>query len=168
MEGSETTKWGLLSQVSKCFKWINVTFFTHAPCGSMGQQMDFLPTVPGGGTMDLQMDFFFSFSFISFSTPPTLGVGWDCTVLYCIVLYCTVLYCIVLYYTVLYCIVLYCTVLYCTVLYCTVLYCTVLYCTVLLCTVLYCTVLYCKKKYSTPPKKNPPPKKITPTPKKNK
>ena len=44
MEGSETTKWGLLSQVSKCFKWINVTFFTHAPCGSMGQQMDFLPT----------------------------------------------------------------------------------------------------------------------------
>ena len=81
--------------------------------------------VPGGGTVGLLMDFFFSFS-VSFSssTPPTLGVGWDCTVL------CTVLYCIVLYCTVLYCTVLYCTVLYCTVLYYTVLYCIVLYCTV--------------------------------------
>ena len=122
----------------------------------------FLPTVPRGGTVGLQMDFFFSFSFISFSTPPILGVGWDCTVLYC-VLYCTVLYWIVLYCTVLYCIVLYCTVLYCIVLYCTVLYCTILYCTGLYCTVLYCTVK--KKKKSHPPqKKNHPPKKITPTP----
>ena len=100
----------------------------------------FLPTVPKGGTVGLQMDFFFSsfsFSFSSF-TPPTFGCKDDLSV-------CTVLYC-VLYFTdstVLYCTVLYCTVLYCTVLYCTVLYCTVLYCTVLYCTVLYCTVLYC-------------------------
>ena len=59
----------------------------------------FLPTVPRGGTVGQQMDFFSSFS----STPPTLGVGWDCTVLYCTVLYCTVLYCTVLYCTVPYC-----------------------------------------------------------------
>ena len=118
----------------------------------------FYPRSPEGGTMDLQMDFFFSFSFISFSTPPTLGVGWDCTVLYC------VLYCIVLYCTVLYCIVLYCTVLYCIVLYCTVLYCIVLYCTVLYCTALYCTVLYCEKKKNPTPQKKIPPKKNHPHP----
>ena len=118
----------------------------------------FLPMVPGGGTVGLQMDFLFSFSSSS-STPPTLGVGWDCTVL-CTVLYCIVLYCTVLYCTVLYCTVLYCIVLYCTVLYCTVLYCTVLYYTVLCCTVLYCTVPYCKKKKKKKKKNHaPPPKK---------
>ena len=105
-------------------------------------QCMFLPTVPGGGTVGLQMDFFSSSSF----TPPEWGTAnttcpcgegeggihpTPTTVL------CTVLYC---------------TVLYCTVLYCTVLYCTVLYCTVLYCIVLYSTVLFLKK--SPPQKKN--------------
>ena len=100
----------------------------------------FLPTVPGGGTVGLQMA---SFSSSSSSTPPNWrrrrrrrrrrrNISYS--------YYCTV----------------YCTVLYCTVLYCTVLYCTVLYCTVLY-TVQYCTV---KKNHPHPPKKNhPPPQK---------
>ena len=29
MEGSETTKWDILPQLSKCFKWINVIFFRY-------------------------------------------------------------------------------------------------------------------------------------------
>ena len=71
--------------------------------------VSFLPTVPGGGTMGLQMDFFCSsYSSSSSSTPPTWGTAkttcpcgeggihpTPTTVLYCIVLYCTVQYCTV-------------------------------------------------------------------------
>ena len=107
---------------------------------SSSSSVTFLPMVPGGGTVGLQMDFFFfSFSFSSFSsfTPPTFGCKDNLSM-------CTVLYCV-----------LYCTVQYSTVLYCNVLYCTVLYCTVLYCTVQYYTVLY--KNTPPPPKKKIPP-----------
>ena len=131
---------------------IRITNFEKSYLNKVSEQIFllFLPMVPGGGTVGLQMDFFFSFSFFSFSHPTNFG-GW--VGLYC-VLYCTVLYCIVLYCTVLYCIVLYCTVLYCIVLYCTVLYCTVLYCTV--------------QKIHPPKKNNPPSKKKNPPPPKKK
>ena len=42
---------------------------------NMGLQVDFLPMVPGGGTVGLQMDFFSFFSpfFFIVSTPLTFG-----------------------------------------------------------------------------------------------
>ena len=47
-------------------------FFTHASCGSIGLQTDFLPTVPGGGAMGQLTDFFSSFSFtpLTFQATP--------------------------------------------------------------------------------------------------